>query len=165
MAKKTKIDIDKLQKDAKESANRIWLAGLGALSTAEKEGSKVFKELVKKGEAYEKKARTQLKDLRGSVESAAGKAKDTAVTAWDKVEGAWDDRVAATLRRIGVPSKEEISRLTHRVEELTALVEGKAKPKRARKTAAPRKVAKKAAKKTPRKAAAKRKAPTPSSAS
>jgi len=157
MAKK-KIDIDKLQKDAKESANRIWLAGLGALSTAEKEGSKVFKELVKKGEAYEKKARTQLKGLRGSVETAASKAKDSAASAWDKVEGAWDDRVAATLRRIGVPSKEEIGRLTHRVEELTALVEGKAKPKAARKrTAAKRKVAKK----TPRKAAAKRKAPKP----
>jgi len=158
MAKK-KIDVEKLQKDAKESANRIWLAGLGALSTAEKEGSKVFKELVKKGEAYEKKARTQLKGLRGSVETAASKAKDSAASAWDKVEGAWDERVAATLRRIGVPSKEEISRLTRRVEELTNLVEGKAKPKATRKrTAAKRKPAKKA---KPRKAATRRKAPKP----
>ncbi len=162
MAKK-KIDVKKIQKNVKDSANRIWLAGLGALSTAEKEGSKAFKDLVKKGEAYEKKARVQLKDLRGSVESAAGKAKDSAVSAWDRVEDAWDDRVAGTLRRVGVPSKEEISRLTQRVEELTALVEGKSKSKRARKAPAGRKRAAKSTK--ARKAPAKRKAPASRKAS
>ena len=129
MAKK-KMDVEDLQKNVKESAQRIWLAGLGALATAEEEGGKLFKNLVKKGEAYESKAKGKLEGLKDQVEDVAGKARKTATGAWDRVEEAWDDKVAGTLRRIGVPSKDEISHLTRRVEELTAMVESKARNKR-----------------------------------
>jgi len=129
MAKK-KIDVEDLQKNVKESAQRIWLAGLGALATAEEEGGKLFKNLVKKGEAYESKAKGKLEGLRDQVGDVAGKARQGATGAWGKVEDAWDDKVAGTLRKIGVPSRDEISNLTRRVEELTALVESKARRKR-----------------------------------
>jgi poly(hydroxyalkanoate) granule-associated protein len=131
MAKK-RIAVEDLQKNMKDSAQKIWLAGLGALATAEEEGGKLFKNLVKKGEAYESKAKGKLEGLRGQVEVVAGKAKQGATGAWDKVEEAWDDKVAGTLRRIGVPSKEEIHHLSKRVEELTAMVESKARGARAR---------------------------------
>lgn len=129
MAKK-KIAVEDLHKNMKDSAQKIWLAGLGALATAEEEGGKLFKNLVKRGEAYESKAKGKLEGLRGQVEGVAGKARQSATGAWDRVEEAWDDKVAGTLRRIGVPSKDEISNLTRRVEELTALVESKARNKR-----------------------------------
>ena len=34
----------------KDNAQHIWLAGLGALATAGEEGSRVFEDLVEKGE-------------------------------------------------------------------------------------------------------------------
>lgn len=138
MAKK-KMDVEDLQKNVKESAQRIWLAGLGALATAEEEGGKLFKNLVKKGEAYESKAKGKLDGLRDQVEDVAGKARKSAAGAWDKVEEAWDDKVAGTLRRIGVPSRDEISNLTTRVEQLTAMVESKARGVRRKATAARKK--------------------------
>ena len=125
------------KEETKENAERVWLAGLGALATAEEEGGKLFRGLVKKGESYEKKGLAQFDKLKAKVEGAAETARDRAEEAWgkveDKVEGVedrLDDRVAVVLRKIGVPSKNEISTLTRRVEELTLLVEKKLKPAR-----------------------------------
>ncbi|MGB5658402.1 MAG: phasin family protein, partial [Thermoanaerobaculia bacterium] len=47
MTKKSKTDV---QNEVVQSAQKIWLAGIGALATAEEEGSKLFNSLVKKGE-------------------------------------------------------------------------------------------------------------------
>jgi poly(hydroxyalkanoate) granule-associated protein len=41
----------------KESSTQIWLAGLGAFSKAQEEGSKVFEALVKEGAGLQKKVR------------------------------------------------------------------------------------------------------------
>jgi poly(hydroxyalkanoate) granule-associated protein len=127
--------------EVKESTQKIWLAGLGALSSAEEQGSKLFKNLVKKGEAYEKKAMGALGDLKQQVGKMTDEAQKSATKAWEKVEGVWDDRVAGTLQRIGVPSKDEISNLTKKVEDLTELVEAKSRRARVRRTAKARKVA------------------------
>ena len=93
--------------------------------------------LMKKGESYEKKGLAQFDKLKAKVEGVAESAKDRAGEAWgrveDKVEDVedkLDDRVAVVLRKLGVPSKNEISTLTRRVEELTLLVEKKLKPTR-----------------------------------
>ena len=39
----------------KESAQQIWLAGMGAFSRAQAEGTKVFEALVKEGSSLQKK--------------------------------------------------------------------------------------------------------------
>ena len=56
--------------EVRESAQKIWLAGLGALSVAETEGTKLFKDLVKKGEGFEKrgKRRASSNGRQGKVE-------------------------------------------------------------------------------------------------
>ena len=51
-----------VQDDLKESAHRIWLAGLGALAAAEQEGTKMFNRLVDRGRDVEAKGRTEAKD-------------------------------------------------------------------------------------------------------
>lgn len=127
MAKKK--DKKTIQKDLKESVNKVWLAGLGALSAAEEEGSKLFKSLVEKGETYQKRSEERLEDVKQRVEEATDTAKERANSAFDKVEEKIDDMVAAALRRAGVPSRDEIATLTKRVEELTAVVD-KLKPAR-----------------------------------
>mgnify|MGYP000959782292 CR=1 FL=1 len=41
----------------RESANHIWLAGLGAYAKTQEEGEKLFQSLVKEGEKVEKQAK------------------------------------------------------------------------------------------------------------
>lgn len=125
-----------VQAELKESVNKIWLAGLGALSTVEEEGSKLFKTLVEKGEGYEARGKQAFEGVKGDVEGAVDRAKERATGSWDKVEDRFDDVLAGALRRFGVPNREEIATLTRRVEELTALVEGLKQPKKASKTEA-----------------------------
>jgi poly(hydroxyalkanoate) granule-associated protein len=144
-------DAARLEKQVKESAHRIWLAGLGAFALAEEEGGKLFKSLVAKGESLESSGRDRLEALRAEVEDAAGVAKEKlesatgevrerAGEAWKKVERELDERVGSALERVGVPSRGEIARLTRRIEELTALVEKQTRARRApaRKRAAER---------------------------
>ena len=64
--------------DLSESVHRIWLAGLGALATAEEEGGKLFSTLVSKGKQYEStikkpvdRAATRVK---GTVKEVRGRA-------------------------------------------------------------------------------------------
>ena len=113
----------KFQEDLKESVHKVWLAGLGAVATAEEEGSKFLKNLVEKGEAYENRGKERFTEVKEKVGEAADKAKDRAETTAEKMGEKFDEAVASALRRLGVPSREEIATLTKRVEELTAVVE------------------------------------------
>ncbi len=122
------------QGDVRESAHKIWLAGLGALATAEQEGSKLFKTLVEQGERYEAEGKQKLKEAKKDAEAASSRAKKVAEEtadrarraaegAWEQIGGAFDDKLAKTLHRIGVPTREEINALSRRIEELTRAVE------------------------------------------
>jgi poly(hydroxyalkanoate) granule-associated protein len=119
-----------------QSANKIWLAGLGAFSLAEEEGGKLFKSLVHKGEKFEEAGKEKLDQARATVEalamatrhkleSATEEVRERAGDAFGKVEDQLDARVAHTLQALGVPTRGEIARLTRRIEELTELVEKK----------------------------------------
>ena len=121
------------QNDLKESVSKIWLAGLGALAAAEEEGSKLFKNLVEKGEKWESKGRDTMHEVRSDVKEKVEEAREKATNTWDQVGDRFDDALASALKRFGVPSREEIATLTKRVEELTALVESLKQPKKAAK--------------------------------
>lgn len=101
----------------KESAQQIWLAGLGAFVKAQAEGMKAFNNLVKEGESLQ--SRTS-KAASAKVAEAAAKASGT----WDKLEKVFEDRVARALSSLGVPTKKDIETLTRRVSELTEVVQG-----------------------------------------
>jgi len=132
----------KVRQELKESAHKIWLAGLGAMSVAEEEGSKLFKNLVEKGEAYEFRGREPFNQVRDKVGKAAGKAREKAGETWDRLEERIDEAVAAAVRRLGLPDRDEIANLTQRVEELIAVVDelkstAETSPETAAETAAP----------------------------
>lgn len=107
----------KIQDDVKDSAHRIWLAGLGALAAAEEEGSKLFSRMVERGKGFEADGKDQF-----------AKAKKKAEKVYEDVSETVDEKVTAALHRLGVPTREEIKHLTKKVEELTAKVE-QLKPK------------------------------------
>lgn len=119
----------------KDSAQQIWLAGLGAFVKAQAEGMKAFNNLVKEGESLQ--SRTS-KAASAKVAQAAAKASGT----WDKLEQVFEDRVARSLSSLGVPTKKDIETLSRRVAELTNVVQNMNGGKPAGKAAATRRRAK-----------------------
>ena len=63
----------------RESATKIWLAGLGAFSKGQEEGGKLFEALVKEGEAVQNRASK-------SAQEAITDARSKATGTWDKLE-------------------------------------------------------------------------------
>ena len=116
----------KLAQTVRDSAQQIWLAGLGAFSKAQAEGTKVFDALVKEGQAIHAKTRKAAEAKVGEMTNALGKmatkASNQATGNWDKLELVFEDRVARALNRIGVPTNKDIQNLAKRVEGLTASV-------------------------------------------
>jgi poly(hydroxyalkanoate) granule-associated protein len=135
----------KLANTIRDSAQQIWLAGLGAFSKAQEEGVKVFDALVKEGKGLEAKTRKLTEERVGEVTDQVNKAAQTATTkanaAWDKLEQVFEDRVARSLNRLGVPTNKDIRSLSKQVEELSAAV----KASRAKQPRAAKAPAKKAA--------------------
>ncbi|MEO7760607.1 MAG: phasin family protein [Casimicrobiaceae bacterium] len=141
----------KLADTVRDSAQQIWLAGLGAFSKAQEEGAKVFEALVKEGKGLEAKTRKMTESRMGEVSDQVSKAAQTATTkanaAWDKLEQVFENRVARSLNRLGVPTNKDVGSLTRQVAELSAAVKAlHAKPRAAaKKTVARKAPAKKAA--------------------
>jgi len=111
--------LNDLQHDVRESAHKIWLAGLGALSTAGEEGSKLFKSLVEKGQEFENREKPPVDAVKNTYE----KTREAAGDLLSRVEGSFNDKVAAALQKLGVPTREELAQLTNRVEALMAAIE------------------------------------------
>lgn len=156
-----KLSADKKKSNAqlsstvKDSAQQIWLAGLGAFSKAQQEGGKVFEALVKEGLTIQRKtqavAEEKISEATSRVTNMATDIGSKAQGQWDKLENIFEDRVAKALAKLGVPSARDLEALSARVD---ALAKGKAAPAKA----AARPVAKAPAKKAPAKKATPRKA-------
>ena len=108
-----------VQEDLKESVHRIWLAGLGALATAEEEGGKIFSRLVERGRDVESRGKVEVDKMKSEVDRMKTKAESTFESWGDKL----DEKLSAALHRLGVPTRDEIRNLTQRVEELNAKIE------------------------------------------
>jgi poly(hydroxyalkanoate) granule-associated protein len=155
----------------KDSAQQIWLAGLGAFAKAQEEGGKAFESLVKEGLSIQRKtqavAEERISEATNKVSSMATDISSKASGQWDKLESIFEERVAKALNKLGVPSARDVDALIKRIDALNQHVQqlsGKAPAKTAARKAAParkaaakpvaRKVAAKpAARKTTRKAA------------
>ena len=101
-----------LPTDLKDTVNRAWAVGLGALNQASARGKEMFDELTE--------AQPELSAL---GKKGLASAKEGMDSARRRLEAMVDDKVAAALDRFGVPSKDEIRNLSRRVADLTAKVE------------------------------------------
>ncbi len=124
-AKKSAAHADKARanRSITESAQQIWLAGMGAFNRAQAEGSRLFESLVRDGLSLEQTARkfagSRANVMRGAMEDRVGQAKERATDTWDKLEKVFEERVQRALVKLGVPSREDLKALTARVERLT----------------------------------------------
>ena len=153
---------EQLSRTLSESAQQVWLAGVGAFSRAQTEGSKLFEALIKEGLKLEqnavKFAGGQADAVRGAVENTVGQARDRATDTWDRLEKVFEDRVQRALTKLGVPGRDDLAELTRKVDTLTAELrrQGGAPAKRAGTRAKPatKAASKTAATRKPRKTAA-----------
>lgn len=154
MVKKIKDSEDAtspLASTVKESAQQIWLAGLGAFSKAQEEGGKVFEALVKEGVSIQRRtqaaAEEKLGEASNRMTAMATDLSNKASGQWDKLEVIFEERVSRALKKLGVPSARDVDELVARVDELNRRVAGLRGG--AARSAAPRKTAGKTAAKRP----------------
>jgi poly(hydroxyalkanoate) granule-associated protein len=148
-----------LAKTVKDSAQQIWLAGMGAFAKAQAEGKQRFETLVKEGASLQKKtqsvAEEKFGEVSGKMTSMADDVTAKAGQHWDKLESIFEDRTAKALKKLGVPSSKDVQALKDRIDALTAQLATRSKS--AAKTVAKKTAtAKAAAKRAPRKGAAKK---------
>jgi poly(hydroxyalkanoate) granule-associated protein len=140
-----KAESRQLAAAVRDSAQQIWLAGLGAFAKTQEEGTKVFEALVKEGTRLQRQTRAmteeRIGEVTGKVTKAASDITKQATQSWDKLEQVFEDRVSRALTRLGVPTSKDIQDLIARVESLNDSVQAlngtaPAKPRRARKAPA-----------------------------
>jgi poly(hydroxyalkanoate) granule-associated protein len=106
----------------RESAQQIWLAGLGAFAKAQEEGGKVFETLVKEGTAIQRKTQAAAEEkISEATNRMATMATDISAKAsgqWGKLEDIFEERVSKALNKLGVPSSKDIDVLVARIDEL-----------------------------------------------
>jgi poly(hydroxyalkanoate) granule-associated protein len=146
-----------LASSVKESAQQIWLAGMGAFAKAQAEGKQVFDALVKEGTNLQKKTQAVAEERFGEVtDRMTSMADDVTAKAgkqWDKLESIFEERTAKAMKKLGVPSAKDVEALRTRIDELSAQVARSARSA-ARKTGAKAATARKSAVKRARKNAA-----------
>jgi len=170
---KRKVNVKK-GTEITEQLEQAFLAGIGALSNAQKAGEKTFDSLVKQGEAFRKKTTKKtealIDDVQEAIRDMSGDAQSKATGLLDqmrdksnlrKLQGAFDARVADAMDRLNVPSKNDIDKINAKLNKILRAVDEKPKAKakaKAKKAAkvTKRKTAKKVTRKTAKKAPVKK---------
>jgi len=117
-------------KEARSYIRKVWLAGLGAYSRLGREGLDYLRELIRAGEDVEaegkqlldrklRAANTQIDEVTDELFDAGNRLEHQA----SRLERAFDARVAGALHRIGIPSRQDVERLSAKLDQLQVLVE------------------------------------------
>lgn len=151
MSKKIDNPAAEAAERVRESAQQIWLAGLGAFAKAQQEGGKVFESLVQDGVNLQRKTQTaaqeRMAEATERITEMAGGLSAKAGQQWGRLEGIFEERVARALTGLGVPTAADLQALTQRIQDLESQVQalqaagqtGPARRKSASRTAAARK--------------------------
>ena len=120
-----KPDFDplKMSEHMKDSAQQIWLAGMGAFAKAQQEGTKVFETLVKDGTKLQEatqQAQAKVTEAAHKMSAMASDMGQRASGQMDKLEGIFEERVAKALQSMGLPSAQDLAALEERVAALEA---------------------------------------------
>ena len=109
-------------KQVMDSAQQIWLAGLGAFSKAQNEGKKVFETLVAQGAKIEERTRHVAEATIETAKDQASKTMEMATGKFDKLEQVFESRVHSSLNRLGVLTSKDVEALSAQVGELSEAV-------------------------------------------
>ena len=127
-----------------DGMSQIWLAGLGAVSKAQRGAPELLQQLIAEGSkvqaktrgAADKAVRAMVSDVRAAVNERVEDVLGQASSALNDLEKIFQSRVHKALTQIGVPSAEDIAALSERVDALSAGIEKLARKPAARRRAA-----------------------------
>lgn len=110
--------------------HQIWLAGIGALARAQREGPKLFESLVEEGSSVAKRQRADAKRLvqdawegmRETIDTRTAGVRGKASETMENLEAIFQSRVQKALQQLGMPTSKEINALSRKVNELNRSV-------------------------------------------
>ena len=122
--KRNKIKANaKAAQNPADQAQAMWLAGLGAVSIAQKRGEQLFGTLTSEGRDFQTRAQKFVQalraDARKQVKGAITPVNAGAKKAVQKFGAAVQQGIATALAKLGIPSKADIEQLTTRVTALS----------------------------------------------
>ena len=98
----------------RDSANQIWLAGLGAFSKAQQGGVEMFEALVAEGEKVQERTKN-------AADERLAEVRENVTQTWNKLDKVFEDRVGRALHALNVPTRKDIDVLSRRVHDLATL--------------------------------------------
>ena len=101
------------------TAQKLFFAGLGAISIAEERGARFVEELAERGRKYEFRGKERVEE----AGEALSRAKETAESYKETFEKTLDEKLKSVIGKFGVPSGKEVANLTKRVETLMGSVD------------------------------------------
>ncbi len=108
---------------ARDTAQQIWLAGLGAFERARTEGPRMFESLVERGRNMGARAvgvaDEMLKEMRQANYSGVP---------WDKLERTVQEKVSQSLGRLGLMTGRDVEELSRQVRELNERMQSMMSP-------------------------------------
>ncbi len=132
-----------------DSVSHIWLAGLGALAKAQKEGPKLFEALIAEGARLQRGGsinpvaiKPEVEELKNAAASVSETVRKHAGENWENLENIFQDRVGRALEKLGVPGESRLAEMERTIDDLRARIsklEAKANPKTTAKSTATRK--------------------------
>lgn len=102
-----------------ESARTVWWAGLGVAATASDEGTRLFREFVDAGVAWEQERRQARPDASSDDTPAAKKSPSLEDELAQRVEAGIDQ----VLDQVGMPTRDTLKSLRSDIDELTLKVD------------------------------------------
>lgn len=116
-------------KQIREAAKNAILAGLGVVSIAQKEASKVYDQatkktnqfydtLVKEGKSLEKKSKKSVDKLADQAEGKFKNLKNMATKQFSKIEDVFETKVESALTKLDIPTVDDLKGLSKRVDTL-----------------------------------------------
>lgn len=119
-------DVRSVPVDVLEAAQRIWLAGLGAMALAQEEGTKLvggtarlFSVLIEKGREMEWGGPSAASVVKRAKKVPA----ETAEDVWSRLQSMLDAQVESALQRLGVPTRKDVLELAARIDTLTRSID------------------------------------------
>ncbi|MFG1447589.1 phasin family protein [Xylella fastidiosa] len=105
-----------------KSAERVWLAGIGALGRVQSEGARFFEALVNEGEEIKQRRRENslhsAESIREHVEVKLEETWGNTQRNWRRMNQLFDERIQDILHTLKIPTREEIEALRHEIEIL-----------------------------------------------
>lgn len=117
-AEKQKAIAAKAMVTLSESTKFVWRAWLGTAVTIEQRITKAAVDMAKRGQEFESKAKVEAVKRKDQAKESTAKMKQKAEARIDDVEQIIDRGVSRSLNFLGVPTRQDMNRLTLMVQDV-----------------------------------------------